>query len=60
MIFLAGLITGLLIGATAGVFAMALAAAGKRADDCRRCHSQQIDQAFREADGQSYGGTDDG
>ena len=47
-----------IVSAALGFFIAALMAAGKREDECRRCRRAALDQALREADGISYGGTD--
>jgi len=54
------LIIATFTGTALGFFAAALMAAGKRDDECRRCRRAALDRAFREADGESYGGTTDG
>ena len=47
----------LFTGLALGFFVAALMASGRREDDCRRCRRAALDQAFREADGESYGGS---
>ena len=47
----------LVTGTALGFFLAAILASGKREDDCRICRRAALDQALREADGISYGGT---
>ena len=52
------LIAALFTGTALGFFTAAIMASGKRENDCRICRRAALDQALREADGISYGGSD--
>jgi len=51
-------VAALVTGAFLGFFTAAIIVAGKHEDECRICRRAALDQALREADGISYGGTD--
>ena len=58
MTALIALIAALFTGTALGFFTAAIKASGKRENDCRICRRAALDQALREADGISYGGSD--